>query len=191
MTTLADVLVQYAPDIDEAEFLADLQTKLAAVHRDEQLGLTSGELDFLATHGGPEARQVLHDWDPAAQRRRRQQVAAASVQTVWATTMSAAETATLLRKSRPQVSRDLNAGRLFGIRVGTQWRVPTWQFVDGAALPGLDAVVPAIPQALHPTAVEGFMTTPQDELAGRTPIQHLASGGDPAAVSVLVDDLDR
>ncbi|MTD15065.1 hypothetical protein GIS00_14070 [Nakamurella sp. YIM 132087] len=191
MTTLAEVLSQYGPDLDEGEFLADLKAKLAAVHRDDGPGLTIGELDFLESHGGPDARAVVHDWDPVAQRRRRQEVAAGSVQSVWAATMSASEVAETLGKGRPQISRDLKARKLYGIRVGSQWRIPRWQFVNGAVLPGLDGVVPAIPDDLHPTAIEGFMTTEQDELSGRSPISYLVSGGDPRVVAELLDGLDR
>lgn len=191
MTTLADVLGKYAPDLEESEFLAGLQAKLAAVHRDDGLGLTGGELDFLTAHGGREAPEVVDGWDPAEQRRRRQQVAAESVQTVWAATVSASEAAELLGKGRPQVSRDLKGQKLYGIRVGSHWRVPRWQFVGGAAVPGLDKIVPAIPESLHPTAVEGFMTSVQDELGGVTPIRFLVSGGDPVVVAELVDGLGR
>lgn len=191
MTSLTEVLRQYAPQIDEAEFLHDLRDKLAAARHSADVGLTESEVRFLTDHGGPEGRAVMSDRDPAARSRRRHEVAATGVQDVWAGTLSAPEAAELLGKGRPQISRDLKNGKLFGVRVGTQWRLPLWQFADGAAVPGLATVVPRIPPSLHPLAVQGFMTTPQDELDDRTPLAHLRSGGDPTVVAELVDGLDR
>ncbi|MFA0848520.1 hypothetical protein ABRP24_001275 [Curtobacterium sp. WHRI 8282] len=60
-------------------------------------------------------------------------------------------------------------------------------------LDGLEQVVPAIPDGTTPVALEGFMTTPQDELlvGGRpwAPRRWLAEGQDPAPVTRLIADL--
>ncbi len=62
-----------------------------------------------------------------------------------------------------------------------------------STLPGLEQVVPAVPDGTTPVALEGFMTTPQDELlvGGHpwSPRRWLAEGQDPDAVAHLVADL--
>lgn len=122
---------------------------------------------------------------------RRSRQAGDGVQHLFAATLSAAQVAELTHKSRSQVTRDLILHKLYGLRAGSHWRVPRWQFAGGAALPGLPIVVPVIPDHLHPTVVEGFMITPQDALDGRTPVDHLYSGGRPDLVADLVAELAR
>ena len=49
----------------------------------------------------------------------------------------------------------------------------------GELLPGLDVIVPAIPRDATPAVLDAFMHTPQPDFDDRTPIEHLAAGGDP------------
>jgi hypothetical protein len=82
------------------------------------------------------------------------------------------------------------------MRVGRSLRLPTWQFDDELRpLPGLAAVLAALPSGMHPREVEGFMTTPQDDLRvrghNRSPRDWLLSGGSPAQVAAHAADLDR
>ncbi|MGI8416140.1 MAG: helix-turn-helix domain-containing protein [Nakamurella sp.] len=191
MTTLAEVLRTYAPEISETEFAADLRSKFEHVHGTDDPGLTTGELAFLNEHGGAAAGEVIARWNPDAERSCRSRIVAESVRHVYAQTLSAVQVAELTGKSRSQITRDLNTGKLYGLSVGRHWRIPRWQFVDDAVLPGLAAVVPAIPEHLHPSVVEGFMTTPQDELNSRTPIDYLRTGGSPAPVAEMVAELAR
>lgn len=153
--------------------------------------LTAGELAFVAEHGGSAARAVVEHWDSDYERRRRSRIVAQSVEHVDAHTLSAAQVAGLTGKSRSQITRDLNNRKLYGVSVGRHWRIPSWQFTDGRALPGLADVVPAIPDHLHPTSVEGFMTTAQDDLDARTPVSYLRTGGNPALVAEMVAELAR
>ncbi len=191
MSTLAEVLETYAPEISETDFAAGLRGKFEHVHGAEDASLTAGELTFLAEHGGSAARAVIERWDPDAERRRRSRIVAESVQHVYAQTLSAAQVADLTGKSRSQITRDLNSRKLYGLSLGRHWRIPSWQFTDGRALPGLADVVPAIPDHLHPTSVEGFMTTPQEDLDSRTPVFYLRTGGNPAVVAEMVAELAR
>lgn len=191
MSTLAEVLGSYAPEISEADFAEELRLKFERVHGTDDPSLTAGELAFLGAHGGDAAKDAVAHWDPAAERHRRTRTLAGSVQHVFAQTLSAAEVAELTGKSRSQITRDLNAHKLYGLGVGRHWRIPRWQFTERAVLPGLDVVVPAIPEHLHPSVVEGFMTTDQDELEGRTPIDYLSTGGSPAVVAAMVAELAR
>lgn len=191
MSTLTEVLGTYAPEITETDFVAALRAKFEQVNGADDPSLTAGELAFVAEHGGAAARDAVAQWDPSAERSRRSRIAADSVQHLVAQTLSAVEVAGLTGKSRSQITRDLNGEKLYGLSVGRHWRIPRWQFVEGAVLPGLAEVVPAIPQHLHPSVVEGFMTTPQDELDSRTPINYLMTGGNPAQVAELVAELAR
>jgi hypothetical protein len=85
---------------------------------------------------------------------------------------------------------------LYSVRSGRALRLPAWQFdADRRPLPGLAAVLAALPEGLHPREVEGFMTTPQSELvlddAPAAPREWLLHGGDPQVVASLAADLDR
>lgn len=191
MSTLAEVLGTYAPEISEADFVEDLRSRFEQVHGTDDPSLTAGELAFLSEHGGAAARDAVAQWDPEAERNRRSRVVAGSVQHVLAQTLSAVEVAELTGKSRSQITRDLNTKKLYGLRVGRHWRIPRWQLTNGAVLPGLAEVVPAIPEHLHPSVIEGFMSTRQDELDARTPIDYLLTGGNPALVAEMVANLAR
>jgi hypothetical protein len=52
-------------------------------------------------------------------------------------------------------------------------------------------IVPAIPRGTTPAVLDVFMHTPQPDLDDRTPIEHLAAGGDPALVARFIQDLGR
>jgi hypothetical protein len=64
-----------------------------------------------------------------------------------------------------------------------------------ATLPGLEKVVPSIPEGSSPLSVQGFMATEQDELRanGRLwkPVRWLQEGFDPEPVARLVADLGQ
>ena len=68
-----------------------------------------------------------------------------------------------------------------------------WQFIGDSdrVVPKLAEVVPFFIEGWRPASIEGFMTTPQDELtsadhARLTPVEWLASGGDAAAVTAIL-----
>lgn len=105
--------------------------------------------------------------------------------------MSIEQAASMIGVDRSRISHRLSAGQLYALTIGGRRRIPTWQLYNGRELPGLGAVVAAIAPGMHPASVEGVMTTPQDELDGRTPVEHLASGGNAAKVADLIADLGR
>lgn len=191
MTTVAKVLETYAPEISETDFAADLRSKFEAVHGADDTSLTAAELEFLAQNGGETARTVLDEWDPEAERRRRNRIVEESALHIYVHTLSVLQVAAVTGKSRSQITRDVNNGKLYARSVGRQWRIPRWQLAAERVIPGLAQVVPAIPDHLHPTVVEGFMTTPQDDLDATTPVDYLRTGGDPARVAQLVVELAR
>src|SRR5699024_8909719 len=72
---------------------------------------------------------------------------------------------------------------------GRSARFPAWQFEGSQVVPGLREIVPAFPGHFHPLSIQGFMTTPHDELGARSPAQWLLRGGPVSAVVALVEEL--
>lgn len=105
---------------------------------------------------------------------------------------SVAEAAALLGVDTSRVRHRLKEGRLTGWK-DKGWRLPTWQFVESGALPGLDVVLRAIPDDQPQLMVAAFMNTPQPDLEinGRpvTPRQWLLAHGDARPVAELAATL--
>lgn len=136
---------------------------------------------YLAEHGGPDL-----DGDPGMPgdlHQRRTLTAARTLAETLASALTLGQAAERLGVSRSRLSHRLSDGTVWAFVIsGRRW-LPTWQFtIDGHTLPGLAAIVAAIPASLHPLAVEAFMTTPRTDFDGRSPADWLASGGDPAPV---------
>lgn len=106
--------------------------------------------------------------------------------------LSTAEVASLLGREASNVRRSRLEGALYAPGAGIpgqSLRFPRWQFIDGAPLPGLRQVINSFPTHFHPLSIERFMTSENEELEGMTPAVWLAMGGNPDAVSSLVDEL--
>lgn len=97
------------------------------------------------------------------------------------------------RVSSGRIRQRLGARQLYGVRLGNAWRIPRWQFTPEGVVPGLDRIVPALPEDLHPLAVEHFMTAPHADLTiddeAVSPVSWLVSGGDPLRVARLATAL--
>ena len=81
---------------------------------------------------------------------------------------------------------------LYGIKEGKAWRVPRFQFAGRKAVPGVAAVIGALPPDLHPVAVRRWLTTPHPDLrvdAGEArpvaPLEWLRTGRAPEVVADL------
>lgn len=187
--SLDEVLARHNVGISSAEFLAELDADLSRVADPGAAPLSTAESAFLRAHGGPAAGEVL-DADPAVLVQDARRAEVARMAAVLADSVGIAEAAMLLGVDRSRISQRLSAGSLWSFRLGRGRRLPRWQFTaDGRSLPGLDVVVAAIPAELSPESVAGFMNTAQPELEGRTPVAHLAGGGDPRPVAELVTGL--
>src|SRR5712692_2185470 len=53
---------------------------------------------------------------------------------------------------------------LYGIKEGRNWRVPRFQFAGRKPIPGVAAVIGAVPPDLHPVAVRRWFTAPHPDL---------------------------
>lgn len=83
---------------------------------------------------------------------------------------TAKEVAAGLSISLSRVHRQRRVRALWGIDHAHTWRFPAVQFIVAAGRPvrqvrGLDLVFRALPTDLHPLAINGFLHTPQPDLA--------------------------
>ncbi len=187
--SLDEVLARHNVGISSAEFLAELDADLSLVTDPAAAPLSAAEVAFLRGYAGTVAGAVL-DTDPSVLVRDDRRAEVSRMAGLVAGSVGIAEAALLLGVDRSRVSQRLSAGSLWSFRLGRSRRLPRWQFTaDGRSLPGLEVVVAAIPAGLSPESVAGFMDTAQPELEGRTPTAHLAGGGDPGPVGVLVAGL--
>jgi hypothetical protein len=53
---------------------------------------------------------------------------------------------------------------LYGVRLGSGWVVPEFQFADSKLVPGIAEVVARLDPEIHPVAVFRWFTTPNPDL---------------------------
>lgn len=184
MSTIAELLEEQAPGLTEPELVAAVRELLGPPPRPAEFSpLTAHDQAYLREHGGLPA--ITPERVAGARARRLARTTAFVTES-----LSTAEVAGRLGVDPSRIRHMSADGALYAMRTGRQNRYPSWQFGDdGRPLPGLRAVLQALPPGLHPLEVRGFMTTPQPDYAVRgrelTPIQWLAAGGDPAVVADL------
>ncbi len=89
------------------------------------------------------------------------------------------------------------APTLFGLKVdGGDWRIPTFQFVGNARVPGIEKVIPRLRAGLNPVSVVRWFNAPNsdlpadgDEERSLSPLEWLRMGHDPSVVAELAGDL--
>lgn len=173
--TLSELLAQY--DITEDDLSTSLERRLSVQPLPASAELTEGEETFFRRHAGVALT------DPETSPLTRATEETASVLGAASRSLTIGQAADVLGIHRSRLSHRLRDRRLYAFRLGSQRRLPRWQLTaDGAPLPGLEVVLPALPADLHPAAVEGFFTTPDADLDGATPAEWLRSGGDPQRV---------
>lgn len=154
--------------------------------------VTDSELTFLREHGGRTAREALAD--PKALDRARAARARTATHTavaLIADSLDVSAAAELLGRDRSAVTRRIQNGTLWAFRVDGRHRLPRWQFTGETTLPGLAEIVRAIPATAAPATVADLMRTPQEELDGATPLEHLAGGGTPEPVAAILAELEQ
>jgi hypothetical protein len=169
LTLVEDAARQLSPaDPDPADYFST----------DQRKALTDVGLDLAPRR----ARDIDH---------RARAVAAQAVLRDSALTVAAA--ANIVGVDASRIRHRLAAGQLCGWKDRGGWQLPAWQFTNSGVLPGLEAVLTAVPEDQPPLVVAAFMTTPQRELVlggePATPRQWLLASGDPAPVAALASTL--
>ncbi|WAC50503.1 hypothetical protein [Frigoribacterium sp. SL97] len=179
--------------VDFATSLLQEATELLKAPPARVSSMTESQAAFLVSSGAMTEEQleeseasVARGELSALERRTRLEAVAGS--------LSSAEVAARLDRDASSIRHRVVAGTLYSFLVGTKRRFPAWQFTDDAkqpVLPGLPALVAAIPEEMHASSVQGFMTTRQEDLRIEdtqvTPAEWLQLG---KPVQEVVDILD-
>ena len=113
------------------------------------------------------------------------------------TSLTAGEAAQKLGVDPSRVRQLLAARKIYGLQIRGAWKIPIFQFENDRLIPGLEEVVPALPQDLHPIAVYHWFTAPNPDLAPEeferelSPREWLLTGHSPRIVAELASDLDN
>jgi hypothetical protein len=191
VSELDALLARHHVDLTGDDIMSELDTALAAIPGAGAAPLSATELTFLREHAGSGVAAVLDDWTADSERQARARTALQQLSDAVAGSVSIKEAAAILGIDRSRVSRRLSRNALWAFDLNANRRIPRWQFLNSDLLPGLAEIVPAIPRSANPAAIDAFMHTPQPDFGNRTPIEHLAAGGDPTVVAAFLEDLAR
>jgi excisionase family DNA binding protein len=107
--------------------------------------------------------------------------------------LSVAEAAKRLRVDQSRIRQLLSNGSLYGLKVKGEWRLPRFQFTTRGLVPGVEQVLRALPDDLHPVEVLTWLGSPDPDLEvgerSLSPLEWLRSGGDPERASAVARDL--
>lgn len=159
-------------------------------HTNAPSGLTEDEIAVLREGG-----LVVEDAPAAAEDPVAQSIAAYA--NLIATSLDVEHTARRLGVKPSRIRQRLGGPgpTLYGFKVGGSWRVPTMQLGRRGTLPGLEAVVPALPRDLHALEFVGWFTQPQpdleedDDTSPLSPRDWLSLGRPPEIVAALAREL--
>lgn len=181
---LSKAINRHGLAVSPQEFMAVL-SDLA----DRSAPLTGGDRDFLTEHAGLDEEELTQEAVDAADI----EIAAnrsAAAQDVKTRTLDIQKASKALNMAPANVRRAVREGALFSVKAspGGHHLFPAWQFRHGRALPGLHAVITALPHNYHPLEIEDFMTSETPELRGMSPVTWLAEGGNVDEVVALADE---
>ncbi len=191
MTITAEALhrvgVEVSPDRFEAMVLEAVEGLREVYQADPRRELTPAEVQALQRGGFELEQQDLGDTDPLAR-------TAAEYAALLATSRAVPESAEALGVDSSRVRQRLAARTLYGIKVRSGWKLPSFQFEpSGGTVPGIEEVLPRLDPALHPVAVHRWFVTPTPdlELEGESvsPLTWLRAGGSPRQVGELAAGL--
>ena len=122
--------------------------------------LTAGEADLLRQGGASEAELKM---GPAlwALARGSSEV---KYQNLLEASLDVEQAAKRLGVTTGRVRQLLGAKRLYGVKLGTDWRIPSFQFLNKGLVPGIDGVVAAMRPELGLLAVYNWFTSPNADL---------------------------
>ena len=188
MASTSDVLRRSGLRLSEAEFAGLLEEALAGLVEptvrtdDPRQVLTPTEVAVLEAGGADLSPRRPDEADPRAG-------TAAAYAAVLASALSVPEAAARLGVDPSRVRHRLAERRLYGIRLRRGWRLPSFQFAPDGLVPGIDEVLPHLPEDLHPVAAWQWLRIPVAELEmddrATSPLEWLRAGGDPAPVANL------
>lgn len=92
-----------------------------------------------------------------------------------------------------RVRQMLGERSLYGIKAGSEWRIPAFQFTEHRLVNNIGPVIRATPENLHPIALQNWFTRPDPALSiddtAMSPRDWLESGGDPGQAAAIAADL--
>jgi hypothetical protein len=186
---LETVLAKAGLRIDPAEFLGlveDAARRLSPPATDPADYFSPAQRDVLAEVGLDLTPRRPDEVDSRAR-------AVAADAVLHDSALTVGDAAGVVGVDTSRIRHRLAAGRLAGWKDRGGWRLPAWQFVSGGVLPGLEAVLAAVPDDQPPLVVAAFMTTPQADLRleerPATPREWLLAGGSPERVAALAATL--
>lgn len=191
VSALNALLAKHHVDMTSQEVLDELDSAFGAIPGVGAATLSGAEVEFLRQHAGTSAVAAIDRWSGEDERQARARTAMRDLAEALSGSVSIREAAAILGVDRSRVSRRITGDALWAFDLHGNRRIPRWQFLGDGLLPGLDVVVPAIPRGVTPAVVDTFMHAPQPDFGDRTPIEHLAAGGDPALIAGFVADLVR
>lgn len=107
--------------------------------------------------------------------------------------LTAKEAAAILQVNPSRIRQRLDEGTLWGFKHEGEWRLPDWQFSQGALVPGMPGVNLALGKDHDPLVVEGFLFSPSPDLVldgiEVTPLQWLQATSDPEPVALAAASL--
>lgn len=186
--TLVEVLATFG--MTEDEFVGELYRDLRATPDSSASRLTESEELILREHGGITSPVG----DEQSVRKAAPRSSSSNLAEQTRESLSVEQAAKLLTVDGSRVRHRVRDRALYAFKIGGGLRLPTWQFHRHDSIPGLRAVLAALPPDLHPLEVSGFMTTPDADLTvvgePTSPHEWLIGGGDIPAVVELIEHLD-
>lgn len=118
--------------------------------------------------------------------------AAAAYQRLRATSLTVEETARRLGVNASRVRQRLAERSLYGVKDGTNWLLPAFQFRADGLVPGVDTVLRRLPSDIGALAAARWFGSPNPDLRTRddqerplTPLQWLLGGNPPEMAAEL------
>jgi hypothetical protein len=187
--TLVELLAPFG--VGEEEFVEELSRDLRAAPDASASRLTEAEESILREHGG----MTMPEGDENSVRRAVLRASSSNLADEARESVTVEQAARALAVDGSRVRHRVRDRALYGFKIGGGLRLPVWQFHRHEPIPGLRAVLAALPTDMHPLEVAGLMTTPDPELAVSdepvSPRDWLIGGGDVGAVVAVAEDLDR
>jgi excisionase family DNA binding protein len=193
MGSVQEVLVNYGVTASEEELAQVIGEALTAAgfavpYADPRQTLDPNVVKLLEQGGFDLDHRTFDVRDPMLQ-------AALEYALLRTTSLTTQQAAERLGVNNSRIRQRLAARALYGIKVGDEWRLPAFQFRDDGLVPGIDQVLPNLPENLNPVAVHRWFHLRQPDLSGAgeqamlSPIEWLESGNDPTVVAELAAGL--